>query len=200
MIKTTVSGVDEIKREIEQLAEKFELPMLTVGIHESAKDPDEGITMAGLGATHEYGADIDHPGGTDYGYANKKAAEDGKVRFLKKGTGFMVLGKTEPHKIKIPARPWLHPGFDSGMQTYMQIIEEGVDKFITGIGDLKKTMESVGVTAVGVVQEYMTALRSPPNTPETVEKKGSDNPLIDSGAMKSSVTYKFQPEKPEEGL
>ena len=38
------------------------------------------------------------------------------------------------------------------------------------------------------------------NAPSTIAKKGSSNPLIDSGAMRQSVTYSVSPTKPSEGL
>ena len=48
------------------------------GQHES-----DDITNASLGAMLDMGADIDHPGGTSYGFASKAAAERNEVRFFK---------------------------------------------------------------------------------------------------------------------
>ncbi|MBE2188820.1 MAG: phage virion morphogenesis protein [Candidatus Kapabacteria bacterium] len=64
------------------------------------------------GAIHQWGGTIDHPGGTEYGYKFKKDMKIGKIQFLKKGRGYKVLGKTGPHKIHIPARPYLVIGDD----------------------------------------------------------------------------------------
>lgn len=61
-------------------------------------------------------------------------------------------------------------------------------------------MEQVGAFAAGATQQYITDLRDPPNAPYTIEKKGSDNPLIDTGSMRSSVTYKVTDQKPDEGI
>ena len=200
MIKSTISGVNELKNEMNKIVKSLDAPMVTVGIHEGEADPQGGeITMATLGAVHEFGADIKHPGGTDYGYPTKETAEKGQVRFMKKGSGFMVLGQTKPHDIKIPARPWLEPGFNSGLKEYEEIMAEGIDETVNG-GDIKKALNKVGVFAVGMVQSFMTSLKAPANKPATVKKKGSSNPLIDSGAMRASVNYKLQAQKPEEGL
>jgi len=43
--------------------------------------------------------------------------------------------------------------------------------------------------AQGIVQEYMTNLKSPANAPSTIKRKGSANPLIDTGQQRQSVTY-----------
>lgn len=168
-----------------------------VGIHEAAGNVESGdLTMAKLGAIHEFGADIDHPGGTSYGYATERDAQDGKIRFLGTGKGFMELGVTGPHKITIPARPWLVPGVQSGTVEYLRAIEKGVKK-----GDnLDMVLDRLGIIAVGKVQQYMTDLKTPPNAPSTIAKKGSSNPLIDSGMLRGSVTYSISSIKPDEGL
>jgi len=57
-------------------------------------------------AIHQHGGVINHPGGTNYGFRTKADVKAGKVLFLKAGEGFMVLGKTKPHEIEIPSRPW----------------------------------------------------------------------------------------------
>lgn len=200
MISTTVEGTDEIKQELEKLLASLDVPGVTVGIHSDESDPPEGqINMATLGAVHEFGAEINHPGGTNYGYKTKQAASKGQVRFMKKGEGFMVLGQTKPHQIKIPARAWLAPGFESGFQEYVAIMEEGIIEATEG-GDILDAMNRLGVVAVGKVQAFMTQLKSPPNKPGTIKKKGSSNPLIDEGLMRGSVNYKLATDKPEEGL
>ncbi|QGH75045.1 hypothetical protein RostovM3_00035 [Vibrio phage Rostov M3] len=58
----------------------------------------------------------------------------------------------------------------------------------------------MGVVAVAGVQNYIDELRSPANAPSTVERKGADNPLVDTGEMKQSVTYNIQTGRPSEGL
>lgn len=187
MIKVSVKNTQAAKFAIQEALKKLMTDKtVTVGIHEDAGNVEsDDLTMAGLGAIHEFGADINHPGGTSYGYASKAAAERGEVRFLKSGSGFMELGVTEAHQIKIPARPWLSPGVASGNDQYVKIIE----KELANGGSADSALEKVGVVAVGKVKKYMTDLKTPPNAPSTIKKKGSSNPLIDSGAMRQSVDY-----------
>jgi len=188
MLKTSVSNMPAIIAELQKALREFTAENhITIGIHEEAGNVESGtITMAGLGAVHEFGADIDHPGGTSYGYATQKAAEQGQVRFLAKGQGFMELGVTGPHKINIPARPWLVPGVQSGNVEYLKIISDGIADGKTP----DELLNTLGVVAVAKVQKYMNDLKTPPNAPSTIAKKGSSNPLIDTGALKQSVTYK----------
>ena len=193
-----VIGFQQMQAELKKALEQFvgDSKAVTIGIHEEAGDANDGLTMASLGAIHEYGASINHPGGTSYGYATAAAANKGKVRFLRTGVGYMQLGVTGPHKIEIPARPWLRPGVESGVQDYIGIIQSKVGSGAT----LDQVLEEVGIVASGKVQQYMTDLKSPPNAKSTIAKKGSSNPLIADGNLRSSVTYALQKERPNEGL
>jgi len=93
----------------------------------------------------------------------------------------------------IPARPWLDVGVQSGSADYLSVIENNSD-------DLDRALNMIGSIAVGKAQQYMTELQDPPNAPSTAKKKGSSNPLIDTGALRQSVTYSIIDGKPEEGI
>lgn len=195
MINVTISGIEEAKRQLDREIKKLASDKtVLVGIHEDAGSTDDGdLTMAQLGAIQHFGADINHPGGTSYGYKTQKDAKEGKVRFLGKGKGYMELGVTKPHKITIPPRPWLDVGVQSGTQDYLEVIQNHSD-------DIDNALEIIGQIAVGKVQDYMTNLSAPPNAKSTVAKKGSSNPLIDTGALRQSVTYSITNTKTKEGL
>ena len=196
--KITIHNVQGAKDAIRKALDEFMTnKVVTVGIHEDAGEHEsDDITNAALGAVHEFGADINHPGGTSYGFASKAAADRNEVRFLKTGKGYAELGVTKAHEINIPARPWLNPGVNSGNLEYVRIIE----KAAASGEPLDMALNKIGVVAVGLVQKYMTELRTPPNAASTIKKKGSSNPLIDSGALRQSVTYKITTSKPTEGL
>lgn len=97
----------------------------------------------------------------------------------------------------IPARPWLVPGAESGRK---EQIEAFAETFVKTGGNSEAALEAAAATAVGNVQQYMTDLKDPANSPVTIAKKGSSNPLIDTGSLRGSVTYKINNVKPEEGL
>jgi len=97
---------------------------------------------------------------------------------------------------KIPARPWLIPGVQSATADIVDTIADALESGITP----DQTLNQIGAIAAGATQQYITDLRTPPNAPYTIEKKGSDNPLIDTGSMRASVTWKVTSEKPTEGI
>jgi hypothetical protein len=53
----------------------------------------------------------------------------------------------------------------------------------------EQAIERLGSEAAGDVAERVREVDTPPNTPETIRKKGSANPLIDSGHLRQSITH-----------
>ena len=51
----------------------------------------------------------------------------------------------------------------------------------------------IGLYVQGLMQKSITDLKSPPNAPATIARKGSDDPLIDTGHMRQSVTWRITP-------
>lgn len=198
MINSRVFGVQEVKKALRDELQKLAggNTMALVGLPEGEGEADSGMTIAQIGAVHEFGAEINHPGGTSYGYKTKKDAEDGKVRFLIKGEGFMELGETGPHVINIPARPWLQTGVEEGMDEYLEIIEDGLADGL----DKDTILEQVGNMAVGFVRQKIIDVKTPPNAPSTIKKKGSSNPLVDKGVLGQSVSFLLTDKMPEEGI
>lgn len=96
----------------------------------------------------------------------------------------------------IPPRPWLIPGLQNSKESIVDVIGDAIKKDT----HLDLAMEQIGLLVVGEIQQYMTDLRNPPNAPYTIAQKGSSNPLIDTGALRASVTYKVTDQKPDEGI
>jgi hypothetical protein len=96
----------------------------------------------------------------------------------------------------IPARPWLDVGVATGDAEYLKIITNAIDKG----ENLERALNQIGVVAVAKTQQYMTELKTPPNAASTIAKKGSANPLIDTGALRQSITYSIDTVKPNEGV
>jgi len=49
---------------------------------------------------------------------------------------------------------------------------------------LEQELGKVGLLAQSQVRAKITAIKSPPNAQSTIDKKGSSNPLIDTGQMR----------------
>ena len=92
---------------------------------------------------------------------------------------------------RIPERPFMIP---AGNKAANKTINITVNSIAGGM-DEQQALSKAGELFVGFIQKEITNLKEPPNSPYTIEKKGSSNPLIDSGDMRKSVKWKLRPPK-----
>jgi len=90
----------------------------------------------------------------------------------------------------IPERSFIRAWFDEAEPA----LREDFTKLMQGVAAGKRTraevLDLMGQRMVGQVQARMSAGIPPPNKPATVRRKGSSTPLIDTGVLRSSVTYR----------
>ena len=61
-----------------------------------------------------------------------------------------------------------------------------------GNTDINDVLETAGSVGADLVKEAITDGEWQPNAPETVRRKGSDKPLIDTGAMRQAATWQVR--------
>lgn len=158
---------------------------VTLGVHsEDADKTEEGnLNLAALMSVHEFGAEIEHPGGTPY------VVTDDGVRFVEKGHPNAV-GTTDPHTIKIPARPALRKGIELNRDEISDFAGRMLGDVLEGKMTLKRGMNLLGQKAkkeiTGVFGDS-TILE--PNAQSTERKKGSASPLIDDEQLRGAIDY-----------
>jgi len=98
----------------------------------------------------------------------------------------------------IPERPFLRNAMDNNRGKYQanmviagQHVTEAIAKGSDPAAAMRQALSKLGIMAQGDIQEEITSLSSPPNSPTTIRLKGSSNPLIDSGEMRAAVTWKI---------
>lgn len=96
------------------------------------------------------------------------------------------FGSADGH---IPARPFLAPAVENGAPEYRRLVEVMLPKVMSGEVEMQTLLAQIGQLAEGHVKQQITELRTPPNAQSTIDKKGSDNPLIDTGALRQSIRY-----------
>lgn len=87
-----------------------------------------------------------------------------------------------------PARPFLKQTIDSNQDKIKAKCEQAVKDISEG-KSTEQCLQQLGAFGVGLVQETIANGSFEPNNPQTVKKKGSDKPLIDTGQMRQSVHY-----------
>ncbi|UQS95081.1 hypothetical protein Pam3_10 [Pseudanabaena phage Pam3] len=92
----------------------------------------------------------------------------------------------------IPPRPFLLNAVRRNQSKYMDRLRSEGRKIIRGSSNLRAVLAKLGAEATVDVQEEITNLKSPPNSPTTIRLKGSSNPLIDTGEMRAKTTWKIE--------
>lgn len=100
--------------------------------------------------------------------------------------------KKETTQIVIPERSFIRAGFDSNKQDIQSQADKLVTKVIDMTLDESSAAKLLGEIAKGKIQEFAINLSSPKNSDITVEIKGSSNPLVDTGKMIDSISYKVK--------
>ena len=89
---------------------------------------------------------------------------------------------------RIPARSFLRSTFDENLPAYEKMLKRLV-KTISPKRSAEQAAALLGIKMVADVQAKIVSLTDPPNAPSTIAKKGSSNPLIDTGRMRQSIAY-----------
>ncbi len=157
---------------------------MRAGVLEGSRYPN-GLPTALVAFWMEYGARIQHPGGTKY-------ITDAIVKGKYVGTRFVSNDfsghhqTTKAHEIVIPARPALRNTVAEKAARWAQVL--GVTLKANG-GDMNKALRMVGEAAVADIKRTIATFSDPPNAPSTIAKKGHDQPLRDTKNYLNSIAY-----------
>ena len=90
----------------------------------------------------------------------------------------------------IPARPFMRTSFDENRGLIQEFIDNEYEKVLGDASTVKRSLNAIGIFAVGLIQQKIRAIHQPPNSPRTIARKKSSKPLIDFGQMVQSVRHK----------
>lgn len=101
----------------------------------------------------------------------------------------VVISKASGN-IVIPERSFMRSTFDEREKDWAKFMEGRLRKVLNLEMTVEQMYEQVGAKAASDIQKTIRTLSDPPNAESTIEKKGSSNPLIDTGDMRRRVTWK----------
>ena len=92
----------------------------------------------------------------------------------------------------IPTRPAIRVGFMAPIKkgSYDKMFAESMQRIASGNSTFKQEYTRIGVQAKSDLKQAVADWDTPRNAPLTVELKGFDNPLIDSGLLYESIDFK----------
>jgi len=100
----------------------------------------------------------------------------------------LVDGSLSPSEV-IPERPFMDNALLDNRKKYKREMKKAARKIMKGKLSTGLVVNRIGILAKGDIQLEIINLKAPKNADSTIEKKGSDNPLVDSGEMGNSVEY-----------
>ncbi len=92
--------------------------------------------------------------------------------------------------IKIPERSYLRTTFDNENDRIINQTERVFSQVIAGKMSVDDMLDLCGEQFATAIKDYIRDLSSPENHPFTIEQKGSSNPLVDTGGLITSITWK----------
>jgi len=163
-IKDNRENLDELLDKIEKL-ENMEV---RVGVF---KEDGEDLLM--IARVHEYGAQI-------------KVTQ--KMRDYLHYIGLHLKATTT--EINIPERSYIRSTVDDNKKIIKKDIGLMLKKYLTTNRKFKHFTSEVGNYLTNITQKQLMDLHSPKLHPFTVQKKGQDNPLLETGELVNQITYK----------
>lgn len=128
---------------------------------------------AWLASIHEYGCDI-------------PVTE--KMRKYLASQGLYLKASTK--HINIPERSFLRTGYDEARDDVLKHARMMMADVVSGSMSENAMYKGIGIELSDAIKDYARDLKNPANHPFTVDRKGSSNPLADTGDMIDSITWR----------
>jgi hypothetical protein len=195
-IKDT-NNMDKITRNLNKLNKK----RIKVGVF-----GDDDSEMVMIARVHEYGMTI-KPKNAEVltipvnPKAKGKKASDFPGIFRPKGTNVLAIPKGKDDfevlfvlvkSVTIPERSFLRSGYDENIDYIGDKIESMIDDVLLGGIDPDVFADMIGMEFAGLIQKKLRSITDPPNSPATINTKGSSNPLIDTGHLVGSIRHEVE--------
>lgn len=90
--------------------------------------------------------------------------------------------------LRIPMRPFFRNAIQKNIKKWYATLQNTINQNVTP----SKALSIVGEVAKADIIQSITDFKAPPNAQSTIKQKKSTNPLIDTGLMRRSVTYKVK--------
>ncbi|MGG3450190.1 hypothetical protein [Domibacillus aminovorans] len=167
--RRTIRSLSELDALADNLA-ALNNKKIKVGVFGS--DDAEMVTIARV---HEYGTKIQV---TD------------KMRAWFAYQGFPL--KKETTEIVIPERSFLRSGYDENADDIADKMESLMPDVLDGNLNPDIFADMIGLEMAGLIQKKLRDLRDPANSSMTTERKGSSNPLVDTGRLVGSIRHEVE--------
>jgi hypothetical protein len=123
--------------------------------------------------------------------ATNASKSDGLATVLDIAT-FNEFGTVKDGKTHVPARPFIRGWFDEHRDEAIKRLTNLLKEVVAGRLTEDAALNRFGLWAQTGIQKTVSEGVPPPNAESTVRRKGSSTPLIDTGVMRSSVSFEIR--------
>lgn len=89
----------------------------------------------------------------------------------------------------LPERSFMRSTIQAKKKEIIALQKKLLKQIVNGTMKVEDGLGLLGEFMSDAISQKIVSISSPPNTPETIEAKGSSNPLIDTSQLKNSITY-----------
>lgn len=164
-----INRIPDLVRELNYLATH----QVHIGIFADAERTDDA-TMLVIAYAHEFGA---------------KIPKQFKTTHVQGPMGSTKERDESAKWIIIPERSYLRAGFDAHADEIHGKMEHLLGLVLEGKTTGRHALNVLGGFVATRIQAYLTDLKTPPLAEPTIKRKGSSNPLIDTGQLRDSITW-----------
>lgn len=115
-----------------------------------------------------------------------------KFLAIPKGADGMELLFWLTKSVKIPERSFLRAGHDQYIGEVAKKTERAIKAWASGNLSDEQMLDLIGQQLATKIKKFARDLSDPPNAGATTETKGSSNPLVDTGQMINSITWRVK--------
>lgn len=92
----------------------------------------------------------------------------------------------------VPERSFLRAWFDENESRAYQMCQVMLTTVVQGKRTKEQALQLLAMKFVGEIQQRISQGIPPANAQSTIDKKGSSTPLIDTGQLRSSISFKIE--------
>lgn len=122
------------------------------------------------------------------GAMHKPSITSGKSRPI----ALKDLAAIHEYGLGVPKRAFIEPSLKANRKKYLVYAGKQITPIIRRKQSMSSVWQTLGAMAVADIQQYMVTARFTPLAPITIKRKGSSRPLIDTGQMRQSITYRVK--------
>jgi hypothetical protein len=173
-VKVLKNGKD-LKKNLKKIQDTLgDGTAVLAGLPKNSIPYPNGTSVVLVGATHEFGASI---------------TVTPQMRGFFRGIGHPLKASTQT--IRIPERSFLRATVKDrqNQKKYADFIKRGLQKMLEGKATSNDVASLLGQEVQFDIQQKILEIKDPPNSPMTIQRKKSSNPLIDTGHLRQSIRF-----------